>query len=200
MNNTSTFIWFLLYAHRRSRNKDKAILIPATWSDWSKLLLFPLRRLGGASLERAEKGNDREDDNQGRRQSSNGKTCISLIQRSWDLISQAPVLALGSIHLTLMSAVGIWLWSDPSKFGTPIPCDPSLAIAGGAVRFSSQAMHICSLLMYSLFLIPGVNLIPAFFLLLSPHILYNKSRRQQPQFWTRCRHILDAMRRIPRRL
>jgi hypothetical protein len=210
MNNTSTFIWFLLYAHRRSKNKNKLILIPATWSDWSKVLLFPLRR-SEASFERAEKGDGHEDGNQGRRQSNNSgnegghdtkqgvvpsKTCISNIQRSWDLISQAPVLTLGSIHLTLMSSVGIWLWSDPSNFGNPIRCDPSLTIAGGAVRFSSRAMHICLLLMYSIFLIPGVNLIPAFFLLLSPHILYNKSRREQPEFWTRCRRILDAMRRI----
>ena len=217
MNNTSTFIWFLLYAHHRSKNENKSILIPATWSDWFKVLLSPLRRLGtshsGASLERAEKGDDREDGNQGGQQSSNSrndgdgvapekpsKTCISLIQRSWDVISQAPVLALGSIHLTLMSAVGIWLWSGPSNFGTPIPCNPTLAIAGGDVRFSSSAMNICSLLIYSLLLIPGVNLLPAFFLLLSPHILYNKSRRQQPQFWRRCRRILDAMRRIPRGL
>ena len=217
MNNTSTFIWFLLYAHRRSKNKDKLILIPATWSDWFKLLLSPLRRLGachsGASLERAAKGDDYEGGNQGRRRSSDSryegghdtkhgvapekpsKMCISLIQRSWDLILQEPVLTLGSIHLTLMSSVGIWLWSSPSNFGTPIPCYPSLAIVGGAVRFSSQAMHMCSLLMYSLLLIPGINLIPGFFFLLSPHILYNKSRRQQLQFWTRCRHILDSMRR-----
>ena len=73
MNNTSTFIWFLLYAHHQSKNKNKLILIPATWSDWSKLLLSPLRRLGTsnseASLERAEKGDEREDDNQGRRES-----------------------------------------------------------------------------------------------------------------------------------
>ena len=208
MNNTSTFIWFLLYAHHRSKNQNKSILIPATWSDWFNVLLSPLRRLGtshsGASLERAEKGNDREDGNQndgeGVVPEKPSKTCISLIQRSWDVISQAPVLALGSIHLTLMSAVGIWLWSSPSNFGTPIPCNPTLAIAGGAVRFSSQAMHICSLLIYSLLLVPGINLLPAFFLLLSPHILYNKSRRQHPQFWTRCRRILDAMRRIPRGL
>ena len=222
MNNTSTFIWFLLYAHHRSKNENKSILVHPTWSHWTKVLLMPLRRLGtshsGASLERAEKGDDHEDGNQGRRQGSNSrnegdqdikqgvvpekpsKRCISFIQRSWGPISQAPVLALGSVHLTLMSAVGIWLWSRPSKFGTPILCDPVLTVAGNAVRFSSPAMRRFWLLMYILFLIPGVNLLPAFFLLLSLHILYNKSRRRQPKFWARCRHILDAMRSIPRGL
>ena len=204
MNNTSTFIWFLLYAHHRSKNKNKDELIPATLRDWIKVLFSPLRRS-------EKKNDDRKDSNQGGRQSGNSRnegedvwpekpsrTCISHIQHSWHLIEQSFVLTLGSIHLTLMSAIGIWLWSNPKKFGTHIWCDPSLTIVGITWRFSSRAMQICSLTMYSLFLVPGLNLIPPFLLLLTPHILYNKSRRRYPQFWMRCRHILDAMRRIPR--
>lgn len=72
---------------------------------------------------------------------------------------QAPVLTLGSIHLSLMAAIGIWLWSNPSGFGTAIACDPSLAIAGSAVPFSSTALKICSLLVYSHILFPVLNLV-----------------------------------------
>src|SRR5712671_1571429 len=45
MNNTSTFIWFLLYAHQRSKNDTKGKVIPATWAGWYKHLSSPLRRL-----------------------------------------------------------------------------------------------------------------------------------------------------------
>ena len=45
MNNTSTFIWFLLYAHHRSKAGGKNEVIPATWSDWTKVLLSPVNRV-----------------------------------------------------------------------------------------------------------------------------------------------------------
>jgi len=45
MNNTSTFSWFLLYAHHRSKASSKNEVIPATWSDWSKALLSPVNHL-----------------------------------------------------------------------------------------------------------------------------------------------------------
>jgi len=41
MNNTSTFIWFLLYAHHRSINDMESRVIPATWSGWLGLLFSP---------------------------------------------------------------------------------------------------------------------------------------------------------------
>ncbi|KAH9956251.1 hypothetical protein BC827DRAFT_1098586, partial [Russula dissimulans] len=34
MNNTSTFIWFLLYGHHRSINDMEGMVIPPTWSGW----------------------------------------------------------------------------------------------------------------------------------------------------------------------
>jgi hypothetical protein len=54
MNNTSTWIWFLLYAHHLTKPaekkegnfyKDKPI--PAIWSAWTRVLLSPLRLLTG---------------------------------------------------------------------------------------------------------------------------------------------------------
>lgn len=184
MNNTSTFIWFLLYVHHRSGD-DKAI--PATWSSWAQHLLSPLRR------PRESTGDSTKQDVAPRNASN---TFHPVVQHLWNLVSQAPVLTLGSIHLSLMACVGIWLWSNPSSFGAPALCNPSLAIVGGAVNFSSRALRIWSLLVYSLLLIPGVNLVPGFLFFLSLHILYNKSRRRHPQFWTR----LSDVRHIPRAL
>jgi hypothetical protein len=53
MNNTSTWIWFLVYAHHLTKpHKEKEgnssgekKPIPAIWSSWTDALLFPLRRL-----------------------------------------------------------------------------------------------------------------------------------------------------------
>jgi len=62
MNNTSTFSWFLLYAHHRSKASSKNEVIPATWSDWSKALLSPVNHLvtgkGKASRDQDEKAAD----------------------------------------------------------------------------------------------------------------------------------------------
>ncbi len=181
MNNTSTFIWFLLYAHHRSKHNP----IPATWSHWAQHLLSPLRRLRRSKDVASQKP---------------GNTFQPIIQDLWKLVSQAPVLTLGSFHLSLMACVGIWLWSNPSNFGAPISCYPSLTIVGGAVDFSSLALRIWSLSVYTLLLIPGFNLVPGFLFFLSLHVLYNKSRIRHPQFWTRCQHMLHAVRRTPRAL
>jgi len=101
-----------------------------------------------------------------------------------------------------MAAIGIWLWSNPSEFGSPIHCEsyPSLVIVGGSVPFSSPALRICSLLMYSLLVIPGLNLLLPFLFFLTLHVLYNRSRRRHPWFWRQCWHIARALRGCPRTL
>ncbi|KAJ7200344.1 hypothetical protein GGX14DRAFT_660241 [Mycena pura] len=82
-----------------------------------------------------------------------------------------------------MAAVGIWLWSDPSKFGQPLNtgCDPTLTVVGVPTHFSSKSLRAVSLMMYSIVLIPGFNLIPPFIFFLTLHISYNWCRRS---FWT----------------
>jgi len=200
MNNTSTFIWFLLYAHQRSKNDTKGKVIPATWAGWYKHLSSPLRRLiwgdSGTSLEQASTSNDHTDGDQGDKQSSDSKgnrngdtkedvtpqrvskAYMPFIQRLWEFVSGALVLTIGSIHLSMMSAIGIWLWRNPSRFGEHLDCDPSLTIVGSAVPFSSRALHKFSLVMYGILLVPGVNLLPGFVFFISLHILYNKFRKR----------------------
>lgn len=78
----------------------------------------------------------------------------------WKLMRN-PVPLIGSVHLSLMAAVGIWLWSKPSTFGQTYHCDqpPSVVVMGGVVPIDSEGLQIWSLFIYSLFLVPGVNLI-----------------------------------------
>ncbi|KAJ6528110.1 ankyrin repeat-containing domain protein [Mycena capillaripes] len=59
-----------------------------------------------------------------------------------------------------MAAVGLWMWLDPAKFGTPLPCDPTPTIIGGPTSFSSRPLQVFSLVVYGLLLTPGINLLP----------------------------------------
>ncbi|KAJ7200910.1 ankyrin repeat-containing domain protein [Mycena haematopus] len=75
------------------------------------------------------------------------------------------IALLGSLHLSMMSALGIWLWSDLSSFGTATGADAcaaqlsSYVILGKHVPLGSNALRICSLIIYSIFLTPGFNLL-----------------------------------------
>lgn len=72
-------------------------------------------------------------------------------------------LLLGSLHLTVMAALGLWLWSNPQSFGrSESPCatdHASLAILGARVPFGSNPLRVFSLVIYAVFLLPGFNLL-----------------------------------------
>ncbi|KAJ7053080.1 armadillo-type protein [Mycena amicta] len=186
MNNTSTWIWVLLYIHHLTKpdpnDSEKMVPVPATWSAWTDVLLAPLLWLVKGTEKYAA--------------SSRMPVRITVVRRSWHFLSQKAVLTLGSFHLSLMAAVGIWLWSDPSKFGSPIPCDPSLTVVGGAAPFSSSALRGFSLAVYSLLVIPGLNLVPPFIFFLALHISYNWSRHRHARFWSRLEWLIACARQI----
>jgi hypothetical protein len=89
------------------------------------------------------------------------------------------VLVLGSLHLTLMAILGVWLWRDLQLFGLGSR-EPAIfkaanaltlerakiVILGQGVPLGSLPMRAASIAIYSLFLVPGLNLIlpMAFFL------------------------------------
>ena len=87
-------------------------------------------------------------------------------------------LVLGSLHLTLMSALGLWLWSDPRGFGTADSAcavdHAHLAIAGASVDFGSRALRAFSLFIYGLFLMPGFNLLPPMAVFLGIYLVHGK--------------------------
>ncbi|KAJ7025285.1 hypothetical protein C8F04DRAFT_1269411 [Mycena alexandri] len=184
MNNTSTWIWFILYVHHRSNRDNQPT--GAQWSEWYNALLKPVQKLLGRE-ETLERADDRTEIHIIGLHSGGimiTQRICRLAQRIWHFISVQPVLTLGSIHLSLMAAVGIWLWINPAKFGHSLDgCDPTLTVIGAPAHFSSKPLRIISLAMYSLVLIPGVNLIPPFAFFLGLHISYNWSRKRHLSFW-----------------
>ncbi|KAJ7931835.1 hypothetical protein B0H13DRAFT_1857491 [Mycena leptocephala] len=60
-----------------------------------------------------------------------------------------------------MAALGMWLWSRPGSFGSSQPCaqgQPSTVVLGHSVSLESSQLRAWSILIYSLFLAPGLNL------------------------------------------
>ncbi|TEB36884.1 hypothetical protein FA13DRAFT_1089654 [Coprinellus micaceus] len=120
-------------------------------------------------------------------------------------------LVLGSLHLTVMAALGLWLWSDPSTFGSPASScvleSANLAVLGVSVPFASGPLRIFSLVIYGLFLIPGVNLLLPMAAFLSLFLWHHSRRRKlesliptvSPPHPSASRHALSP-RGIARRL
>ncbi|KAJ7664536.1 hypothetical protein DFH06DRAFT_1187984 [Mycena polygramma] len=75
------------------------------------------------------------------------------------------VALLGSLHLSMMSVLGLWLWSKPLSFGTATDANASAlsfsstVILGKHVPLASSGLRIWSLLIYAVFLVPALNLI-----------------------------------------
>jgi hypothetical protein len=93
------------------------------------------------------------------------------------------VLILGSLHLTLMAILGVWLWSDLHLFGlgNQQPATfkaanaltlerASIAIVGQGFALASSGLRFASIAIYSIFLVPGLNLIPPVILFLAAYI------------------------------
>jgi hypothetical protein len=189
MNNTSTWIWFILYVHCRSKPKSGAP-VPATWRAWYNLLrgrgvkgvkaekegkdsiihrqLHPGLRRGTGRGERRREGREET-----RKEFSYTRTLTNTFRFIWSAASKYPVLTLGSFHLSLMAAVGMWLWSNPSNFGQRIPCSPTIEVVTTPAQLSSRPLEVASLIFYSLFLIPVLNLCLPFLFFLALHIFYN---------------------------
>ncbi|KAJ6530079.1 ankyrin repeat-containing domain protein [Mycena vulgaris] len=164
MNNTNTFIYFLLYVQHKSQPGLRQI--QPTLSAWINHLLeqFFFRVANSEnSAERQEHGiagieaDSRKFDAAGLR----SKRAIALNRSSLKILFKRIVLSLGSFHLSMMAALGIWLWIDPASFGKANICayeHGSTTILGNIVPLRSHRLRSWSLAIYSLFLLPGVNL------------------------------------------
>jgi hypothetical protein len=76
-----------------------------------------------------------------------------------------------------MAALGVWLWSKPDTFGMSPPCaiqSVSTVILGSDVPLRSEGLRVTSLVIYSLFLTPGLNLITPVAVFLGLYIGYRK--------------------------
>ncbi|KAG6815218.1 hypothetical protein H0H87_003925 [Tephrocybe sp. NHM501043] len=86
-----------------------------------------------------------------------------ILQKELKRIFRNPVFWIGSLHLTLMGAVGVWVWSHPVTFGHSDPqCSihVSVVLFGGRVALASKGLQVWSLFVYGgLLLMPGLNMI-----------------------------------------
>jgi hypothetical protein len=92
-----------------------------------------------------------------------------------------------------MAVVGVWLWSSPARFEIsqrtfnppyPLTCT-SMTLFGKSIRLSSPTLQAWSLLIYSIFLVPALNLLlpAALFLALyiylhRRHLLQSRDQRK----------------------
>ncbi|KAF7332780.1 Multiple ankyrin repeats single kh domain [Mycena kentingensis (nom. inval.)] len=170
INNTSTWIWFILFVHHQSKLAEPT---PAAFRAWLGRLAAPLPEV----FATFDPGWDRVNAENGESiplttlPRASKRIRLSL-QRIWHFAARQSVLTLGSLHLSVMDAIGIWLWLNRSDFG----CDPQLAVIGQGVSFSSKSLRIGSLIIYFVVLVPGLNLFPPFLFFLAIHIGYNALR------------------------
>ncbi|KAG6843769.1 hypothetical protein H0H87_000674 [Tephrocybe sp. NHM501043] len=62
MNNTSTFVWFLLYVHYRSKASVEDGYLPPTWSAWMRALIRPFNHLVHGVDEATDAHNQEKDE------------------------------------------------------------------------------------------------------------------------------------------
>ncbi|KAF6743812.1 hypothetical protein DFP72DRAFT_110763 [Ephemerocybe angulata] len=180
LNNTNAFIYFLLYIQHKSQPGIRGRVAP-TWRAWAqhvRELVVSVVHRGTASSNQTSAGSNAElgqmkgADTTSIR-SGTGRTQTEDLQGHDDyaragakLLVKRFVLLLGSLHLSLMAGLGLWLWSNIWAFGkgqdTANDCAAKhalLAILGKHVPFASEALRIISLAIYAVFLVPGVNLL-----------------------------------------
>ncbi|KAF7338984.1 Multiple ankyrin repeats single kh domain [Mycena venus] len=161
MNNTNTFIYFLLYVQHKSQPGPNQIR--PNLSSW-------ITHLKGKTLILIS-----PDSAEGQEGTDHFNVTHRSTHSSITLIFRKIVLLLGSLHLSIMATLGIWLWSDPHSFGNAQSCiSVSTVILGNSLPLGSSALRAWSIAIYSMFLAPGLNLLIPMALFLSIFVLYQK--------------------------
>ncbi|KAG6827529.1 hypothetical protein H0H87_004631 [Tephrocybe sp. NHM501043] len=93
------------------------------------------------------------------------------------------VIIIGTLHLSLMASVGIWLWSNPGHFGKYPPSEctlsASVVVIGKGVLLGSAGLQAWSILVYSILLIPFLNLLLPISLFAIPLFCFKHSKGMQ---------------------
>ncbi|KAK7039796.1 hypothetical protein R3P38DRAFT_491758 [Favolaschia claudopus] len=174
MNNTNTFIYFLLYMQRRSqlgpRQLRKDLL--SGWNGFKAWLSSPDSTQQTTEKAFESRSRRRKDSviSTGSTESKQ-RSLLELIFRV-QLSGVIAVAVLGTLHLTMLSGIGLWLWINPLKFGKAENVGicamnfSTYVLLGKHIRLGAPALRIVSLVLYGIFVVPGFNLaVPlAFFL------------------------------------
>ncbi|KAF6741528.1 hypothetical protein DFP72DRAFT_257451 [Ephemerocybe angulata] len=180
LNNTNAFIYFLLYIQHKGQVGIRGRVEP-TWRAWVQHIRELAASIVHPGTSVSNPGGVGPDPELGRTDSVlDGASTRSGAERTQiedqqgqdsaragaKLLVKRFVLLLGSLHLSLMAGLGLWLWSNIRTFGeeqdTVNNCAAKhalLAILGKYVPFASEALRVVSLAIYAVFLVPGVNLL-----------------------------------------
>ncbi|KAJ7635489.1 hypothetical protein DFH06DRAFT_1479144, partial [Mycena polygramma] len=221
MNNTNTFIYFLLYVQHKSQPGPQQIT--PTFASWINHLRYPLawRRSNDHNSVDAENNilktdadehqvTDPEDTGSCQTTETDSahsgaqQVALPVRQQSWIIVVfRRIVMVLGSFHLSLMAGLGIWLWSDPQSFASVNPCaidTARIVILGRSVELGSSGLRAWSIAIYSFFLVPGLNLILPMALFLGLFLSYQEwngtrtSRMDAPSSMPSISRIQSAIR------
>ncbi|KAH6902353.1 hypothetical protein BKA70DRAFT_670190 [Coprinopsis sp. MPI-PUGE-AT-0042] len=183
MNNTNAFVYFILYVHHKIGLPEGQGRVGVSWRAWMQHVKEKLTLRVTASASGSGDTESGVAANEGAVDDHTSKRSASTLVKRF-------VLVLGSLHLTLMAALGIWLWSDLLSFGhgRRRPLDFAkgnqcavdsavVAIAGQAVPMHSEALRIISFILYGILLIPGFNLIGPMCIFLGLYIAWPTASR-----------------------
>ncbi|KAH8796874.1 hypothetical protein DL96DRAFT_1643421 [Flagelloscypha sp. PMI_526] len=157
MNNTNLFIYLILFIHHTTGLRT--FQNPWRWSFWWHVMRNAFSRKKRVDHDASEETGEADLEHETR--------------------PRRLVILLGVLHLSLMSAVGFWLWVRPTTFGLrPISsCTtiPTLVVVGVSVPITSSKLRAASFAMYSLVLLPMFNILIPLALVLSFYIHFNKT-------------------------
>ncbi|KAF5364446.1 hypothetical protein D9758_010658 [Tetrapyrgos nigripes] len=170
MNNTNTFIYFLLYIQHKSQPGPAQI--EPKLSAWiqharNKLSLWNLMAEVKGLLQPEFRTKEEQKfirSSDAEKQLESNQDTKSPQQSFIKNVFRRIVFLLGSLHLTIMAGLGIWMWRKPGSFGPSDSClisidSLSIVILGHHVSLGSEGLRGWSLAVYSLFLVPGLNLV-----------------------------------------
>ncbi|KAF7346941.1 Multiple ankyrin repeats single kh domain [Mycena venus] len=161
MNNTNTFIYLVLFLHRKIWSSS-----PGEWSLGAVVRhLFPQSSKGNPKNECAPGDMEKAD-------KTKAETEDETAQGEPEPLLDFAV-GIGSLHLSLMGAVGVWLWANPLGFGSSPSCPPNatISVLGHTYPMASPGLRVISLMFYAAALIPIVNLVLPTALVLMPYLL-----------------------------
>jgi hypothetical protein len=160
MNNTNTFIYMLLLLHRKIWNTP-----PADWT---------ARSVSRAIFGGKKKAGHLRADAETPQSPSTGHKPPTSSRASWsEWFPFDHVILIGALHLSLMGALGIWVWIHPGTFGISSSCPSgSVSLFAHNIPIESGALRIFSLAVYGVVLLPYFNLILPAALILGPYFGY----------------------------
>ncbi|KAF7346943.1 Multiple ankyrin repeats single kh domain [Mycena venus] len=164
MNNTNTFIYLVLFLHRKIWSSS-----PGEWSLRAVVgHLFPQSSKGNPKNERAPGDIERAGESGPAKAETEDETAQGEPEPLLDF-----AVGIGSLHLSLMGAVGVWLWANPLGFGSSPSCPPdaTISVLSRTFPMASPGLRIISLMFYAAVLIPIVNLVLPTALVLTPYLL-----------------------------